>query len=81
MHLGKNEASKYKAGSCIETFEYRGFTFGIQLCIDTHIPEMTLVQKLKGGEIIAESDLERDVQLVTISKKNDYNKKIDYLSY
>lgn len=52
VHLGKNEKHYFKAGKSINVFHYEGFTFGIQLCIDTHIPEMTLSQRLKGVEII-----------------------------
>ncbi len=52
VHLGKNEQLYFEAGHEIKVFHYDGFTFGIQLCIDTHVPEMTLSQKLKGVEII-----------------------------
>jgi len=52
VHLGKNERDIYEAGNIIEVTRYKGVTIGIQLCIDTHIHEMTLMQKLKGAELI-----------------------------
>lgn len=52
VHLGKNEKKHFVAGNAIEVFNYCGFCFGIQVCIDTHIQDMTLMQKIKGAEII-----------------------------
>ncbi|MDW5300295.1 MAG: nitrilase-related carbon-nitrogen hydrolase [Sedimentibacter sp.] len=52
VHLGKNEKIIYNYGDTIDVFNYRGYTFGIQICIDTHIMEMSILQKLMGAEII-----------------------------
>lgn len=52
VHLGKNEEIVYIPGEVIDVTNYLDFTCGIQVCIDTHIPEMSIMQKLKGGEII-----------------------------
>ena len=52
IHLGKNEQKTYDAGDKIDTFRYKGFTFGVQICLDTHIAEMSIIQKSKGAEII-----------------------------
>ncbi|MCT4661223.1 MAG: hypothetical protein N4A40_05115 [Tissierellales bacterium] len=51
-HLGKNELSTFSVGDQLFTFEYKSFTLGIQLCIETHIPELTTIQRLKGANII-----------------------------
>lgn len=52
VHLGKNEKRIYKEGHKIDTFEFRGVRYGIQLCIDTHVVEMTIMQKLEGASVI-----------------------------
>jgi predicted amidohydrolase len=52
VHLGKKEQIYFRPGDQIETFTHKGFCIGIQICIDTHVQEMTLMQKLQGAEII-----------------------------
>lgn len=52
VHLGKNESNIYDPGESIDIFEYKGFTFGVQICIDTHMMEMSIIQKLMGAQII-----------------------------
>lgn len=51
-HLGTNESKIYIAGSEIKVFKYKNFKIGIQICIETHIPDISRVQKERGAEII-----------------------------
>lgn len=132
VHLGKKESEHFVSGDRIDTFDYKGFCIGLQLCIDTHVQEMTLMQKLKGVELILApfntpystekrlknwkkyilarayeynlcfactntgggiiggnghghitclSSEDVDVQVMTIDKDADYNKRIDYMAY
>lgn len=132
VHLGRTEKETFSAGNEVTVFEFKDFIIGIQLCIDTHIPEMTLSQKLKGaeiilapfntpykttkritnwkkyipargyeynlavlchnsaggifavngfGEILCENDEVQSIEVIELSKVEDYNHKIDYLSY
>ncbi|MGH4139122.1 nitrilase-related carbon-nitrogen hydrolase [Clostridium sp.] len=52
VHLGHNERKIFNPGDTIDVFHYKEYTFGIQICIDTHIQEMSLIQKSMGAEII-----------------------------
>jgi predicted amidohydrolase len=52
VHLGKNEKNYFSAGEKIQVFYYKNFCFGIQVCIDTHVPDMTLMQKILGAEVV-----------------------------
>lgn len=49
VHLGKNEAKVFHPGDKIDVFNYKGYTFGVQICVDTHIMEMSILQKKLGG--------------------------------
>lgn len=52
VHLGKNEMEYFYPGDTIDVFDYKGYTFGVQICIDTHIMEMSILQKKLGAQII-----------------------------
>ena len=52
VHLGKNERNSYGQGGTIDVFNFKGCTFGVQICIDTHIMEMSIMHKLMGAQII-----------------------------
>jgi N-carbamoylputrescine amidase len=51
-HLSPQEKGGYLAGKKIETFSWKGVTFGVQLCYETHFPEISTVLVLKGAEVI-----------------------------
>ena len=51
-HLSPPEKVAYRAGQRIDTFIYNGVTFGIQLCYESHFPEISGLMALKGAEII-----------------------------
>ncbi|SHE85420.1 nitrilase family protein [Desulforamulus putei] len=51
-HLGKSEQPYFCAGDEIRVFSTPKAKFGIQICWDTHFPEMTTILSLKGCEII-----------------------------
>jgi len=42
----------YKPGEIIKTFAYDNINFGIQLCYETHFPELSTIMSLHGAEII-----------------------------
>jgi len=50
-HLGPPEKGSYQAADAIETFSFRGTTVGIQLCYETHFPEISTTMALKGAEV------------------------------
>ncbi len=52
VHLGKNERKIFSSGNKIDVFKFKDYTFGIQICIDTHIMDMSIIQKKNGAEII-----------------------------
>lgn len=51
-HLSPLERNVYKAGREIKTFSYNDITFGIQLCYESHFPEMSAVMSLQGADVI-----------------------------
>lgn len=52
VHLGKNEKLMCKEGSSIDTFNFRHVTFGVQICIETHINELSIMHRRMGASII-----------------------------
>jgi N-carbamoylputrescine amidase len=52
LHLGPPEKAIYTAGNTIPIFAAGGFRFGIQLCYDTHFPELATAMALKGADAI-----------------------------
>jgi len=51
-HLGLSEMSIFSAGNEFLTFQTKQCTFAIQICWETHFPEISTIQSLKGAEII-----------------------------
>ena len=51
-HLSPKEKEIYQPGQIIKTFTYDHINFGIQLCYETHFPELSTIMALHGAEII-----------------------------
>jgi predicted amidohydrolase len=51
-HLGPPERGIYQAGDAISTLAFRGAVFGIQLCYETHFPEISTTMALAGAEML-----------------------------
>jgi len=51
-HLSPQEKKIYEAGQCLETFCYGNIIFGVQLCYESHFPEISTVMALRGAKII-----------------------------
>lgn len=52
-HLGQKEQRIFSAGDRLEVFTLRcGLRFGIQLCVETHFPEITQTYSLAGAQVI-----------------------------
>jgi predicted amidohydrolase len=51
-HLSPPESASYGAGQELRVFSYEHVTFGIQLCYETHFPEISTVMALKGAEVL-----------------------------
>lgn len=52
LHLAPPEKHLFSPGNCISLFTAHGATFGIQLCYDTHFPEISTYMALNGADII-----------------------------
>lgn len=51
-HLSPPEKEKYTQGSAFPIFQDREVTFGLELCYESHFPEISTVLCLKGAEIL-----------------------------
>lgn len=52
-HLGQKEQTIFCPGDKLEVFSLScGLRIGIQLCVETHFPEITQTYSLKGAEVI-----------------------------
>jgi N-carbamoylputrescine amidase len=51
-HLSPKEKEIYQPGQTIRTFTYDHINFGIQLCYETHFPELSTIMALQGAEIV-----------------------------
>jgi predicted amidohydrolase len=51
-HLGSSEKPYFTAGNTVNIFDIGKALFGVQICWDTHFPEMSTLMSLKGAEII-----------------------------
>jgi N-carbamoylputrescine amidase len=51
-HIAPPEKEIYSPGNTIPTFTFKESTFGIQLCYDTHFPELSTKMAIKGAEIL-----------------------------
>ena len=52
LHIAPPEQDIFTPGSAIPLFEAGGIKFGIQLCYDSHFPELTTHMAIKGADII-----------------------------
>jgi N-carbamoylputrescine amidase len=52
VHISPPERVDFTAGSHIPLFTVRGVKFGIQLCYDTHFPELSTHMALNGADLI-----------------------------
>jgi predicted amidohydrolase len=51
-HLSPPEQEAYRPGEEIPVYQCSHFTFGIQLCYESHFPEISTLMSLKGAEAI-----------------------------
>ena len=51
-HIAPPEKEIYSPGNTIPIFTFKESTFGIQLCYDTHFPELSTKMTIKGAEIL-----------------------------
>ncbi len=51
-HLSPAEREAYRAGESIGVYTHRGTRFGIQLCYESHFPEISTVMALSGAEVL-----------------------------
>ncbi len=52
VHLSPPEMDHFSPGDAAPLFTFRGVTFGIQLCYDTHFPELSTQMALAGADVI-----------------------------
>jgi N-carbamoylputrescine amidase len=52
VHLGPPEVTLFSAGQAVPLFSVHGVRFGIQLCYDTHFPELSTRMALDGADLI-----------------------------
>jgi len=51
-HLSPLEKGSYNAGNKIDIYYAKDISFGIQLCYETHFPELSTIMAIKGAELI-----------------------------
>ncbi len=51
-HLGLKEQKVYKAGNELKVFDVKGVKIGVALCIESHIPDISITLRLMGAEVI-----------------------------
>lgn len=51
-HLGESEVDHFSSGNDIPIFKTPTATIGIQICWETHFPEISRIMALKGADII-----------------------------
>jgi predicted amidohydrolase len=51
-HIAPPEKEIYSPGNAAPIFTFKESTFGIQLCYDTHFPELSTKMAIKGAEIL-----------------------------
>lgn len=52
VHMAPPEREVYAAGEDVPVFDFAGIKFGIQLCYDTHFPDLSTLMAQKGADII-----------------------------
>lgn len=51
-HLGQAESEVFQPGDSLPVFSVKGITIGLQLCIESHIPDISQSYRSKGAELI-----------------------------
>ena len=51
-HLSPPEKEKYREGDSLDVFHEKDLTFGLELCYESHFPEISTVLSLKGAEVL-----------------------------
>ncbi|MBU2498004.1 MAG: nitrilase [Proteobacteria bacterium] len=51
-HLSPSEKEKFQAGQEIKVFQCRDIVFGVQLCYESHFPEISTLMALQGAQIL-----------------------------
>lgn len=51
-HLSPPEKATYQPGSELPVFSFKDSSFGIQICYETHFPEISTALALRGAEIL-----------------------------
>jgi N-carbamoylputrescine amidase len=51
-HLSPPEKEKYREGGRLDVFHERDLAFGLELCYESHFPEISTVLSLKGAEVL-----------------------------
>ena len=51
-HLGIKEASLFKPGNELPVFDVKGMKVGMQLCTESHVPEICSTLRSKGAELV-----------------------------
>jgi N-carbamoylputrescine amidase len=52
-HLSANEKEVFTEGDQLEVFQVKEICIGIQLCYETHFPELSFIQTQKGAMLLA----------------------------
>lgn len=52
-HLGPTEQPLYTSANSIDTFQTGNINIGLQLCFESHFPEISYVQASKGANVLA----------------------------
>jgi len=52
-HLGPSEKETFTKGDKIEVFKVGKLNIGMQLCYETHFPEISYIQEKKGANVLA----------------------------
>jgi len=51
-HIAPPEKEIYSPGNTVPIFTFKGSTFGVQLCYDSHFPELSTKMAVEGAEIL-----------------------------
>lgn len=51
-HLGEKEQKKISSGQTIGTIDIFGVRVGVQVCWETHFPELSTIQRAQGAEVV-----------------------------
>lgn len=51
-HLGIKETELFEAGNELPVFDVKGIRVGLQLCTESHIPDITSTYRSKGAELV-----------------------------